>query len=479
MRFGGITLVAGTTLALLGIPACGARGGGGNTIVDDTGVVAPADGGVTPTDNGVTPTDNGVVAPTDNGVVTPTDNGVVTPTCAAPRMICDGACVDVRTDIANCGACGLECVTGQFCAGGACRSTSECAAPRMTCGASCIDITTDVFNCGACNRRCGDGQNCVASQCVGGTPTCPSGTMLCGARCITVGSDPANCGACGRACASGTTCTGGACVAIATGIAASGPCAGDTCGPSGELACAHAYTSGGYCTAFCMTGSTPDEQSQCGGAGSTCVAHPPFMDIPAGQGLCTRACNPAATSEATGGCASGQMCTSFWAYTPAGEGLDSPGCFPRCETDAHCAGVTSMGMALPRCNVRTGYCSATPANLALRFDGDPCDPAAITSSMVPVCRGVCFRVDADPTHGICGSNLNLGVTTNCPDNPALIRPVAPANDNAGICVFKNCMHNSECTSPLRCVYPESAGAVRNDVAARCSYVTALQPSGIP
>jgi hypothetical protein len=118
-------------------------------------------------------------------------------------------------------------------------------------------------------------------------------------------------------------------------------------------------------------------------------------------------------------------------------------------------------------------------DLSLRFDGDPCDPSVVMSSGRPVCRGVCFRIDSTPTHGLCGSYLNLGVSTNCPDNPALIRPVAPSNDNAAICVFKNCAHNNECASPTVCVYPESAGMIRTDVATRCAYPTALQPTGIP
>jgi len=482
MSLRGMTFLAGATLALLCIPACGARGNTTTTTETDSGSPSgdtgspPADTGSPPVDTGAPPVDSGS-PPVDVGAP-PVDVGSP-PVCASPRMVCDGVCVDVRTDIAHCGACSRACATGQFCSAGACRSTSECTAPRMTCGSSCIDITTDVFNCGACSRRCGDGQTCVGSRCVGGTPTCPAPTMLCGARCINVSSDPANCGACGRACASGTTCSSGSCVSIAVGIAASGPCESEACGPTGELSCTRSYTSGGFCTGFCSTGTTATEQGQCGGLGSTCVAHPPFADVPEGQGLCLRACNPAATSEATGGCRSGQVCTGFWAYTPATSGQDTPGCFPHCETDANCVGVVGGDAGLMRCNIRTGRCSPTPVDLSLRFDGDPCDPSAVMSSGRPACRGVCFRIDTTPTHGLCGSYLNLGVSTNCPDNPALIRPVAPSNDNAAICVFKNCAHNNECASPTLCVYPESGGMIRTDVASRCAYPSALQPSGIP
>jgi hypothetical protein len=236
---------------------------------------------------------------------------------------------------------------------------------------------------------------------------------------------------------------------------------------------------GGFCTAYCATGNTASEQEQCGGPGSTCVAHPPFADVAEGQGLCMRACNPAATSEATGGCRSGQVCTGFWRGTPSGTAQDAPGCFVHCENDSQCVGTVTADAGLMRCNVRTGRCSPAPADLTLRLDGDPCDPSVVMSTGRPACRGTCFRMDTTATHGICGSLINLGVTTNCPDNPALIRPVAPPNDNEGVCIYKNCLHNSECGAPLQCIYPESAGAVRNDLAPRCNYASALQPSGIP
>ena len=470
MSFHRLAFLAGAALAVSSVPACGARGGGGGTVVE-TDVGNPlVDTGAPPVDTGVPAVDTG--AP-------PVDTGAP-PTCAAPRLPCDGACVDVRTDLAHCGACGRTCGEGQYCAAGACRSTSECAAPRMTCGSSCIDVSSDVFNCGACNRRCGDGQTCTANQCVGGTPTCPSPTMLCGARCINVASDPANCGACARACTAGTTCTGGACVAVATGIAASGPCSSGTCGPSGELQCSVGLAGGGFCTGFCATGTASAEADQCGGAGSTCVANPPFADVPAGQGMCLRGCNPSGTSESSGGCRAGQVCTAFWTGAPSGSTLDSPGCFPHCATDAQCAGAVSGDAGLMRCNVRTGRCSPTAADLTLAADGAPCDPSLVMSTGRAACRGLCFRLAAGAaTQGICGSYVNLAVSPNCPDEPTLIRPLARAGDNLGICVFKTCLHNSECAAPLRCSYPESGGVVRDDLAPSCSYETALQPGGIP
>ena len=43
-----------------------------------------------------------------------------TTTCAAPEADCGGACVNVQTSAANCGACGTACPAGQQCSAGVC-----------------------------------------------------------------------------------------------------------------------------------------------------------------------------------------------------------------------------------------------------------------------------------------------------------------------------------------------------------------------
>ncbi|MDP3220398.1 MAG: hypothetical protein Q8S73_40250 [Deltaproteobacteria bacterium] len=46
-----------------------------------------------------------------------------TPTvCTAPEVSCGGACVNVQTSAANCGACGTACPAGQTCSAGVCRA---------------------------------------------------------------------------------------------------------------------------------------------------------------------------------------------------------------------------------------------------------------------------------------------------------------------------------------------------------------------
>lgn len=188
--------------------------------------------------------------------------------CAEPTRRCDAACVDVRSDAAHCGACGVTCSGSQQCLGGRCVATCD---PQRgdRCGDRCVDLQTDPSNCGACGRPCAattttaarclrgacerscfagrgdcnrsdaDGcetsltsnaQHCGAcnhtcallnatAACVAGTcrvATCAARFADCNARssdgCETsLGTDPRNCGACGSACAAGRRCADGRC----------------------------------------------------------------------------------------------------------------------------------------------------------------------------------------------------------------------------------------------------------------------------
>ena len=53
--------------------------------------------------------------------------------------------------------------------GGACAGDGTCVCPagQSACGGACVDVRTDIANCGACGSRCASGQTCVAGACVG------------------------------------------------------------------------------------------------------------------------------------------------------------------------------------------------------------------------------------------------------------------------------------------------------------------------
>ena len=84
------------------------------------------------------------------------------PLCDIGELECDGVCVRPRTDPTNCGGCGIECDSGELCAGGEC--TALCDPPLMRCGGACIDTSSDPDNCGSCGNRCPSGI-CEAGEC--------------------------------------------------------------------------------------------------------------------------------------------------------------------------------------------------------------------------------------------------------------------------------------------------------------------------
>ena len=455
---------------------CSARGGGGTTVIQD-------DAG---------PSDTGSTSPTDTGSTSnPTDTGTPPMECPAPRVRCGAACVDVRTDMGNCGGCGLACTGGMVCQGAQCVTTGPtCNAPRTRCGEACVDTTSSTDHCGGCDRACTPGQRCASGSCQA-PPSCTPPQVFCGAGCANTNTDPRHCGVCGLACASDERCTNGVCVrgtpptdaGTPTGnTRAGGPCRGDEDCGDGELGCLRFLSGQGFCTNTCEQGTLTGERNACGGTGGTCVSGVPLtamggMRLP---GACTRSCVPTATTVSSGACPAGQVCTGFW-YNNTGGMPDNPGCWPHCTTNAHCTGAQdAMGTPLPSCNVRTGQCSPAPSNPALRADGSPCNPQEVQTTMIPQCRGICFSLSSmRPTQGLCGSFLNTAQTSSCPDTPSTVQPRAAPGDNYALCIFRECTSSSQCGAGTICIYPEDGTGTPVTTAPRvCLYPSAAQPRGV-
>lgn len=144
----------------------------------------------------------------------------------------DGCEVNSRTDIANCGGCGIKCEevdgsapvnTKLVCIDGKCKHlcvdqpVGNASMPMRNCAGAdpmfgdpikgCPNaIVCDPFNCGECGVKApvdstGD------RICFGGNPisSCPVGTKncgngACGNQCKNLKADPQNCGVCGRSC---------------------------------------------------------------------------------------------------------------------------------------------------------------------------------------------------------------------------------------------------------------------------------------
>ncbi len=94
------------------------------------------------------------------------------------------------------------------CSDGAC--LDECLPGFAFCVDACVDLGSDPAHCGSCGLACGAGYQCVAGAC---DSVCPSPEQLCENACVDVRSDPEHCGACGEACEQGFTCRAGACTA--------------------------------------------------------------------------------------------------------------------------------------------------------------------------------------------------------------------------------------------------------------------------
>lgn len=234
----------------------------------------------------VTSTNNSTNAgtPTSTTTGTTTTGGV---TCVAPQMDCGGACANITTDPANCGACGNACMAGEACNSGSC----GCPGGGMACNGACVDVTTSATNCGSCGNACGTGATCMAGQC-----TCQAGLMDCGTGCVNLQSNFTNCGACGTACTAPQVCSQGACSdTCADGLEnCDGSCVDVMSDSANCGACANACPGGLACTAGAC--ACEGGQTSCNG---TCVD---TMTSATNCGACGTAC-PATATCVAGACA--------------------------------------------------------------------------------------------------------------------------------------------------------------------------------
>jgi hypothetical protein len=126
-------------------------------------------------------------------------------TCpGAIGAVCNGVCVDLAVDAANCGTCGTACAATQVCRD----STCTCPLGTGPCGPNreCMDIYSDTSNCGGCGIACGTNQYCQNGFCY-----CNAGYEFCGADCVDLKTDRRNCGQCAYQCGAFDSCIQGVC----------------------------------------------------------------------------------------------------------------------------------------------------------------------------------------------------------------------------------------------------------------------------
>jgi hypothetical protein len=179
--------------------------------------------------------------------------------CDPPLTACNGSCVDLETDLFNCGECSAFCSSGN-CVDGICEAT-PCFAPYVACGDECVDIQSDIDHCGACDSPCGSG-TCFNGLCPGDT-YCQVGNLPCGGYCsgICEFDSPAVCdGTCIG------TCTGTCSQEDADG-ACQGVCDGECLG--------QCYLTGiaqcdGACSGVCYVDSNAECPDPTAGAPGPC-----------------------------------------------------------------------------------------------------------------------------------------------------------------------------------------------------------------
>lgn len=143
--------------------------------------------------------------------------------CGGGTLCCGESCVDVTRDRNNCGACGTQCLTGQYCINATC---VPCEDPYALCTSlgveRCVDLRSDPKNCGSCEFPCSvdpttPARNficenklciCTGNICADGR-CCPSGFSICnaGGGCCPDGF-PTFCPGNGKCCPAGYTCGG-------------------------------------------------------------------------------------------------------------------------------------------------------------------------------------------------------------------------------------------------------------------------------
>ncbi len=171
-------------------------------------------------------------------------------TCGAGLTDCDGVCVDLQSDLNNCGACGEICESELVpveCRSGVCER-ANCPVGITYCGAvdGCRDLSSDPGHCGACQNPCASGV-CSGGVCATGGGGCAEGQTDCGGICVDTCCNNSHCGACGNICPPGETCFEGIC-----------GCPSGLCCAEGETIC------NGMCVATCC------DNNNCGACGNIC-----------------------------------------------------------------------------------------------------------------------------------------------------------------------------------------------------------------
>jgi hypothetical protein len=156
--------------------------------------------------------DNACSAPT--GALASCQAGSCTWACGGALGKCGEACLDLQSDVANCGECGKRCPDApanatRSCERGMC--VVHCAASFTNCEGQCVDSSVVESA-----RAAGFGMLdvCAAALALQNRMKCAGmgqNTTYCSGACVNVNTNTKHCGSCGRACSAQQFCYRGMC----------------------------------------------------------------------------------------------------------------------------------------------------------------------------------------------------------------------------------------------------------------------------
>lgn len=377
--------------------------------------------------------------------------------CAAGQTKCNGVCVSLSNDAANCGACGVSCpppAAGTCTGQGICRSGS-CYYPPLPAGTVCRQAAGQCDTAAVCDgvsqtcppngkkpngTVCNDGNACTASDvctngvCTGTAVTCPVCQVCSGGACAAVASDPQCPSGCcnGKCCASGEQCVSGSCQPVCIPVQGK-------CDPADNQCC------NGLCQDV-RTCAGEGETQCCYSSGSPCLESCDCCDpnVCVG-GMCCRNLDGLTCDDEQHPCCNGFQCLNGTCQLAT---CLHPGDFCDPDNNACCqdqptdceflSGCGGAGLILPRCCHRNGgSCSA---------DCECCPGMACQGG------GCCV-----PEAALCGSSGECCAGLEC--RSGRCRPTCPLGGFA--CGATCCAARQHCVSGT-CQCVELRGACNSD-----------------
>ncbi len=394
----------------------------------------------------------------------------------------------LRSDNANCGACGNACTSSRFCSNGAC----TCPSGQTFCSASnaCQNLQTDNNNCGACGNACGGGTSCQMGMC-----RCPTGQTLCGGVCVNTSNDLANCGTCGTRCPSGQVCSTvsgmTACRCVVPAPSPNLQTDNNNCGACGRVCTTGQACVAGVCQNTCPSGQivcnglcrdTRTDASHCGACGTACTGgrtcQAGMCACPTGQTACSGTCRTLASDNSHCGacgtvCMGGTSCQSGMCRCPTGQSLCGGVCVNLSNNTSNCGmcgtvcntsmnQVCAAGTCTTACPAGQTNCSGTCRTLGTDVDG--------CGSCTNVCGVVTYGVRTCSS-GTCGFVCNAGFVASggmCVPCGGLDQPVC----TGGMCSsgLTNCggTCRSTASSPAHCGMSCTVCALPTNGSATCA-----------